>query len=330
MTTTTSVTVATHVMTEIMSQAALAPLRARQVATQLVNASNIDGQASNNRVIPKRTAIAEAVDDTEGATFSAFEAFAYGTAITLSPVAKIQGISPTIKSLRKRMPGASYEQVKEAIRNGSPQVIPALVEIYAEILAAHADALERATLASYVSASESAGTTNTVLSFATLIDAKTKVLDNNPDHYGLVAVISQIGLAQLQLELLSSSTGLAAVWGSGLAAGFLAAIGGADAAPAVSAGNSIADMPIYVAAKSLMSTANSAVDTVGAVHLLGRGVTAAPGSLRGHAEICEGHAPSMSLDLDESADIAKAIGRYEWDVEEHTDQHICKLISRAV
>lgn len=326
---TSSVTVANHVMTEIMSAAALAPLRARHVAMQLVNASNIDGQPSNNRVIPKRTAIAEAVDDTEGVDFTSFETFAFGTSITLTPTAKVQGISPTVKSLRKRMPGATYEQVKDAIRSGNPAVIPMLIEIYGEILASHSDALERAALATYPSASESAGTTNTALSFATLIDAKTKVLDNNPDHYGLLAVISQIGLSQLQLELLSATSGLAAVWGSGLAAGFLASIGGADAAPAVASGNSIADMQIYVAAKSLMSTANAAVDTVGAVHLLGRGVTATPGSLRGHAEICEGHAPSMSLVLDESADVAEAIGRHEWDAEEHTDEHICKLIFKA-
>jgi len=327
---TTSVTVASHMMTEIMSIANLAPLRARHVGLQLCNASNIDGEASLSRVIPKRTAIAEAVDDVEGVEFTGYVAFGFGSSITLTPTAKVQGVSPTVKSLRKRMPGATYEQVKEAVRSGNPAMIPMLVEIYSEILASHHDALERAALATYVVASESAGTTNTPLSFATLIDAKTKVLDNNPEHYGLVAVISQVGLSQLQLEILSATTGLASVWGDGMAQSFLAAIGGADAAPAIPSGQSIAGVQIYVAAKSLMSTANAAVDTVGAVHLLGRGVTGAPGSLRGHAEACEGHAPSMSLVLDDSADVAEAIGRHEWDVEEHTDEHICKLIHKAV
>jgi hypothetical protein len=324
---TTSVTVAEHVLQAVQAQASLKALRPRHVGMRLVNSSNIDGKGPT-RKITKRAKLAEAEDSpAEGVSFDNFKAFGHGTSVELAPVQKIQGIAPTVKSLRNLLPGATYEQVKRAIREGNPALLPALVEMYAEILSSHFDALERATLATYVAASESAGSTNTVLSFATFIDGKTKILDNDIDNTALVAVISQRGFAHLQQEILSPSSGLAAMWGDGMAEAFIQALGAAGVEPAIPATNSVAGIPIYVASASLMSKANSDVDQVGAIHAYGSGL--AEMGLRGHAEICEGHAPSMSLELDNSADVGKAIGRYEWDVEEHTDEHICKLIYRA-
>lgn len=324
---TTSVTVAEHIMQAILARTALKALRAMHVAMRLVNSSNIDGKGPTRKV-PKRNKIDEAEDaPSEGTTFDNFKAFGHGTSVELAPVQKVQGIAPTVKSLRQQMPGATYEQVKRALREGNPALLPTLSEIYREILASHYDALERATLATYVAASESAGTTNTVLSFATLIDAKTKILDNDIENTALVAVVSQRGFTHLQQEILSPSSGLAAMWADGMAESFIKALGAAGATPAVDAQNSVAGIPLYVASASLMSKANADVDQVGAVHTYGSGL--AEEGLRGHAEICEGHAPSMSLELDNSADVGKAIGRYEWDVEEHTDEHICKLIYRA-
>lgn len=324
---TTSVTVAEHVLQAVHAQAALKALRPRHVAMRLVNSSNIDG-IGPTRKIKKRTKIDEAEDGPgEGVSFDNFKAFGFGTSVELAPIEKVQGIAPTVKSLRNLLPGATYEQVKRALREGNPALLPALIEIYTEILASHYDALERATLATYTAASESAGTTNTVMSFATLIDAKTKILDNEIDNTALVCVLSQRGFTHLQQEILSPTTGLAALWGDGMAEAFVKALGNAGVIPAVDAQNSVANIPIYVASAALMSKANADVDHVGAVHAYGSGK--AEEGLRGHAEICEGHAPSLTLDLDNKADVGEAIGRYEWDVEEHTDEHICKLVYRA-
>ena len=327
MATTTSVTVASHIMSEILSAAALMPLRANHVARYLVNVSSIDGIAAEDRKIPKLNAIAEAVDDAEGVEFNDFEEFDYGSPITLTPTGKVQGVAPTIKALRRRMPGLTRDQVIQAVANGNPAVVPMLVEIYNEILAAHGDALERAVCAEFVNASQSAGTTTQPMSFANLINARLQVLDNDTDGSPgpLVCVLDERGLFDLTSELLTGSgSGIVSVFANGYADSFLDELGGL--VPGPTPRHSLFGMPIYRGASSLMSTANAGVDRVGAVFRLGRGETAGAGSLRGFAEICEGHSPSISLELDVAGDIAEAIGRHEWDVGEHTDEYICKII----
>lgn len=324
---TTSVTVASHIMTEVKSLAALMPLRANHVTQFLVNTSSIDGLATTKRDIPKLNAIAEAVDDAEGVEFNDFEEFDYGSAVSLTPTGKVQGVAPTIKSLRRRLPGLTREQVIAAVQSGNPGVVPMLVEIYAEILAAHRDALERACNAEFVNASQSAGTTTQPLSFSTLINARLQVLEADTDGSPgpLVCVVDERGLFDLTESLLTGSgVGIVSVFANGYADGFLDELGGL--VPGPTPRHSLFGMPIYRASSSLMSTANAAADRVGAVFRLGRGETAAAGSLRGFAEICEGHAPAVSLELDVAGDIAEAIGRYEWDTAEHTDEYICKLI----
>lgn len=328
MSTTTSVTVANHILSEAKEFAALKPLRARTgVAVQLVNAINIDGEPTLVRKIPARTAIADAADDVEGAEFTGFAQLAYGSTTTLTPVGKVSGIASTVKALRRRFGGATYEEVKNAVKNGSVKAIGMLADMLAEIEASHMTALEKAVLAEFVNATLSVGTSGANVTFANMLDSQTKVLNENPEHFGLVSVLSQAQLGHLKQELVSASGGLAALWSSGVGNEFLAAVGGADAMPAVSASGALAGMPIYVAAGDNMSTSGSNV--IGATFVLGRGATGEVGSLRGFAEICEGHAPSYSLFIDEASDVAKMIGRYEWDTALHTADHICKIVTKA-
>lgn len=328
MTITTSVSVASHIVSEILSELALAPLRSRYVMLPLLNASSIDGAAGEDRKIPKRTAIAEAVDDTEGATFADYEEFAYDTAITLTPTAKVQGVEATIKSIRRRMPGATRDAVVAAIRNGSAAAIPMIAEIVEEILHAHYKAAERAALALLDGASTTGGTTNTAPTFASLIDLQTEVLDNQPSHRMLAAVLSPIGMGRLRETLVTGSAGgIASVFSGGYADGFLDALG--DAAPSAAPHGNLLGMTFFEADSSLMTDANGTTDKVGGIFCVGRGATAAPGSLRGFAEFCEGHNLSVDMELDFEADTAKVIGRYEWDVGEHTDENVGEYIFKA-
>lgn len=329
MTLTTSTSVASHMMTEIMAQLALQPLRHKFAILGLLNASNIDGQPSGTRKIAKRTEIAEAVDDVEGAEFTDHEEYAYTTAISLVPTAKVQGIQPTVKSLRKVMPGATREQVIQAIESGNPALIPALAEMFMEIIQSHYRLAERSAGEAFTGLSESAGTTNTVLSFATLIDGQTELFDNRPEHRVVACVVDEIGVSHLKKEILSASNGLAAMWGSGYGNEFLSSLGVAEKDMNIAAAGNMLGMPIIAGDESLMDYANGTTDRVGGIFCVGRGETAAPGSLRGFAEFCEGHALGMSLKLDARSDVADAIGRYEWVIGEHTDEHGVKLIYRA-
>jgi hypothetical protein len=329
MTLTTSTSVSTHMMTEILAQLALQPLRHKFAILGFLNASNIDGQPSGTRKIAKRTEIAEAVDDVEGAEFTDFEEYAYGTPVSLVPTAKVQGIAPTVKSLRKVMPGATREQVIQAIENNNPALIPALAEMFLEIIQSHYRLAERSAGEALTGLSESAGTTNTVLSFATLIDGQTELFDNRPEHRTIVAIVDEIGVSHLKKEILSASSGLAAMWGSGYGNEFLSSLGVEEKGMSIAAAGNLLGMPVVAGDASLMDDANASVDRVGGIICVGRGETAAPGSMRGFAELCEGHALGMSLKLDARADVAEAIGRYEWLIGEHTDEHGVKLIYRA-
>lgn len=322
---TTSVSVAPHIMSEILATMSLGPLRSKYVMLPLLNSSSIDGKAGEDREIPKRTAIAEAVDDTEGVEFTDYEELTFDASVTLTPTGKIQGIAPSVKALRRAMPGKSYEEVVAALKSGNADGIPIYRVMVEEILHSHYRAAERAALALLAGASDSAGVTNTALSFAHVLDARTQLLDNNPEHTVLACVLSEKGIGDLQSELIAGTgVSLAALWANGAGDAFLNAIG--DAAPSQAPKGNILGMPVYGADVSLMTTANADVDSVGGVFCVGRGETAVPGSLRGFAEFCEGHGLSLGVAYDLESDTAPSIGRYEWDVEEHTDEHVIKLI----
>lgn len=327
MTITTSVSVASHVMTEILNELALEPLRHRFALLPFLNRWSIDGDASGTRKIPKRTEINEAVDDVEGADFDQHDEFAYGTPVTLVPTGKVAGIAPTVKSLRRRMPGHTRDQVIQALRSGSLDALPMLKEIATEIIQAHYRTAERAAMAGLANASESFGTTNTTLSFATVVDGQIAILDNRPEHRAIILMIDEVGVGHLRKEVLSNAA-LAQLWGRGYGDDFLAALGSDGKEFNTQPNGNVLGSPVIAGDNSLMTTANAGVDRVGAMMCIGKGGTAKPGSMRGHSEFCEGHSLGLSLVLDESADVAEAIGRYEWIVGEHTDEHYAKAIYR--
>lgn len=328
MTTTTSTTVSSHIMSEVLARTALAPLRSKYVMLPLLNTSSIDGQATETRKIPKRTAIAEAVDDTEDVDFSSPEAFAYGTAVELVPTPKVQGVYVTMKALRRRMPGASREAIKAAVRNGSPEAIPFLAEVAEEVLHSHYARAERDALALLDGLSTSGGATNTAPTFAALVDLATEILDNNPDHRQLAVVLSAIGQGRLRETLVTGSAGgIATLFASGYANGFLEALG--DSAPSAAPVGNLLGMTFFEADGALMTFANGTTDKVGGIFCVGRGETGAPGSVRGFAEFCEGHALDVDMEFDFEGDRVKCIGRYEWDLGEHTDEHGGEFIFKA-
>lgn len=323
---TTLANVTSNVSSELLAQMALKPLRSKFVALPLSNASNIDGAHATNRKIPLRVQIAEALDDAEGVEFTEYEPFTYGTPITLTPTGKIMGIEPTVKSMRRVMPGATRDAVIEAVKSGDPQALPILAQFAEEVIISHYRRAERAALAVFAGITGSTkGTTNTALSMLTLVDSQTAVLAGNPEHRVLACVVSEKGIGDLRRELITGSgVGLAALWSNGYGESFLEAIG--DSYPSAAPEGNILDMPVFGADVSLMSTANAGVDSVGATFAIGRGETAAPGSLRGLSELCEGHGLSMGIEFELAGDIAKVVGRYEWDLQKHTDAHGCQLI----
>lgn len=323
---TSSTTVANWLLTEVMSQIALDPLRGKTVLLPFLNMSSIAGAATKSRKIRKKNAIAAAVDDTELVAFSNPATLGVGSNITLTPTTKVQGIQPSVDAIELALPGVPRDQVVSAIESGGAAAIPFMRDVMMEILESHYLRAETDALALFSGLSESAGTTNQPLSFATLLDAMLKLLDNNPSSEDLVFVLEEQGVADLRTLAASGS-------GAALSSIFTGN-GAADLSffnhrPDVSRNGfrgGFAGIPIYAANKGVMATANAGVDRVAALIVAGRGETGAPGSVRGFAEMCERYAPSLGFQYDLADDSLLAIGRWCYAVGEHTDEHGVKII----
>ena len=322
---TTSVTVSSHVMSEILSPTALAPLFSKQIMASKVNQASIARLPSKVRKIPKKTALAIAVDDVEGGSFANPQTLAYGSAISIMPTTKVQGANITMDALLLAMPGADREQCIAAVENNAPEAIPFLRDAGMLVAEAHLRRAEQDMLQLFPGLSESAGTTNTALGFSALLTGLFNVLDNNVEHENIVCVIEEKGVNDLRSALITGSgTGLATIWANPNAD--ISLFRQVPDASRAGLRGSVLDIPVYAADKSLMSTANSNVDRVGGIFCLGRGVTAAPGSLRGFCEFTEGYAISLGFEFNLTTDDVDVIGRWKWAVAEHTDEHGCRLI----
>lgn len=320
--------VSSHAQSFVLGEALKAIEPESDLAPALQNGSSIDGDPAGVRKIPKRLGVDDAVNDSEGQAFTAYQKFGYTTAIELTPTGKVAGFAPTVKSLRRRMPGLTNEQVVAALQAGSPVVIPMMIEIYADALKAHSKTLARATMALYASASKTAGETKKKMSFAYMLDAKTKV--NNDIGGGPVYFhITNKALGELQEELIAGSgSALSSVWGDQVGREFLAAVGGADSRAALAAAGALGGSPVYIGSSSMFATANAGDDRVSFCGRLGRGPAGGAG-LRGYLEVCEGHAPKITLTYDDEGNIARAIARSEWAAGVHTNEFGAKIITAA-
>lgn len=321
-----STTVANWILTEVMSQLALDPLRGKYVLLPFLNMADISGRASKVRKIRKKSAIAAAVDDSEGIAFSNPASMGVQANISITPTTKVQGIQLTADAVELALPGVPRSQVIAAIEGNNPGALPLVRDAITEILEAHYLRAETDALALFSGLSESAGTTNQPLSFATLLDALLKVMDNNPSSEDLVFVLEEQGMADLR-TLAASGTGasLSAIFGGG-GSGDVSFFNHRPDASRNGFRGSFAGIPIYSANKNVMATANAGVDRVAALIVAGRGETGTPGSVRGFAEMVERYEPSLGFQYDLSDDTLLAVGRWCWAVGEHTDEHGCKII----
>jgi hypothetical protein len=321
-----STTVANWILTEVMSQLALDPLRGKYVLLPFLNMADISGRATKVRKIRKKSAIAAAVDDSEGIAFSNPASMGVQANISITPTTKVQGIQLTADAVELALPGVPRSQVIAAIEGNNPGALPLVRDAITEILEAHYLRAETDALALFSGLSESAGTSNQPLSFATLLDALLKVMDNNPSSEDLVFVLEEQGMADLR-TLAASGTGasLSAIFGGG-GSGDVSFFNHRPDASRNGFRGSFAGIPIYSANKNVMATANAGVDRVAALIVAGRGETGTPGSVRGFAEMVERYEPSLGFQYDLADDTLLAVGRWCWAVGEHTDEHGCKII----
>jgi hypothetical protein len=334
MTLTSTPVISSHILSEIMGNA-LAPMFRKYTALPFMNRSNIDGDPSLKRKIPVRNAIAAAYPDLEGHAPGSAASMSYASAIELTPVGYVQLIELTMRAIRRRMPGATRESVISAIESGDPSALPVIADAVQLSLDAHLRAAEVEALNLAAGLSRTSGTTNQVLSVATFLDAQTKLLNGDtssavqgkPEHEEMVAVIDEIGVQHIRAELSSSTTGLASLWANPQSDVSLFSL-----SPDVSRNGlrgALAGTAIYAADGALMPFANGTTDRVGMMILRGQGATGDPGSLRGFAEFCEGHAPSIEFERSKLSDVLSVPSRWEWVVGEHTDLHGVRLLYRA-
>jgi hypothetical protein len=323
------------ILSELLDDTPLAPLRSRYAVLPYLNATSINGRPGGDRKITKRDEVAEAVEDLEATEFTEFEELTEGTPITSTPTKKVQGIKTSIDVLQQAFPGMTRAQViaiVRAIENAQPGVglppdsLPMLRYIVEEILDAHYRPAERAGLASFAGLAETAGATNTALDFLALIDGQTTLFETNkPSHRTIACFIGAKGIGDLRTDMLNGDAAASALFSNGYGEEFLRSLGGAAPSAMVPFGN-ILGMPIIEADSDLMTEANAGVDKVGGIVCVGKGKTGAPGSLRGFAEFTEGYDLEVGMRYDLESDMVIAIGRWSWTVIEHTDEHGVGLV----
>lgn len=325
---TSSTTVANWLLTEVMSQLALDPLRGKYVILPLMNQASIAGASTKVRKIRKKNALAAALDDTEALAFSNPATFSVQSNISIQPTTKVQGVQLTSDSIELALPGVARDQVISAIQSGSAAALPLVRDAMMEVMQAHYLRAETDALQLFPGLSGSAGTTNTSLSFATMLDALTKLLSNNVESEDCVYVLEEKGVADLRaLAVAGTGAPLSTIF-----AGNQADLSFFNHRPDASRNGfrgSFAGIPVYAANKAVMSTANASVDRVAALIVAGRGETGAPGSVRGFGELVERYAPSLGFQYDLADDTLLAIGRWCWAVGEHTDEHGIRIIYKA-
>lgn len=329
MTDTTSTSIANRLVSEIFAQADLNPLRGRNnVLLSLINTSNISGRSGKNRKIPKRVAIAAAVDDTEGVEVTNHAQLTYGTTITLTPTTKVQSVLCTADAM-ELLGGIGRAQAMQLINSGSPEAIPLVAWAVEELYQSHLLRAETDALALFPSISDSApssGATPTAApaSFAMLIDALMKIVDNNTETEDYAIVVEEQAMADFRtLAASGSGAALSTLFTSGMNLEFFAHR--PDASKSGFRGT-FAGLPIYSANKAIMEDANSAADRVGAIIVVGRGETGAPGSRRGFAELCERYSPDVQFSYKPETDTLAAFARWATDLEIHTNEHAVKLV----
>jgi hypothetical protein len=329
MSTTNFAAISSHVMSEVLGNA-LPPLFRKYVLLDKLNRSNIDGDPSEKRKIPVQNALPEAAPSFEGAAVSG-SAMSYGSPIELTPVGYKTIVPMTLKAIRRRMPGATFDGVVAAINAGDPSALPIVADAVTQSFDAHLRAAERLGLGLFSGLSRSAGTSTQVLTPLAIIDAQTKLLGGDlassvqgkPEHEEMIIMLDEIGVGQLRNNLATGSgSGIASLWAnpqtdlsifslspdtnrSGLRGGY--------AGTAIYACDSVLQL-------------DDGTDRTGAIFCVGRGAAGDVGGQRGFAEFCEGHAPAIQFDYDAKAGVLNVVADWEWVVGEHTDLHGVKIV----
>jgi hypothetical protein len=137
----TSVTVANWLLTEVMSQIALDPLRGKYVLLPFLNMADISGRSSKVRKIRKKSAISAAVDDTEATAFSNPQTLGVVANISITPSTKVQGIQLTADAIELALPGVARSQVIDAIQGNGAGALPLVRDAMTEIVGRRRDCL---------------------------------------------------------------------------------------------------------------------------------------------------------------------------------------------
>jgi hypothetical protein len=229
----------------------------------------------------------------------------------------------------------AYQQVVNLLSSGDPSTIPLVADVIEASLDSHLRTAERNVYTAFVAASRSAASsTNTPtaapMSIATLLDAQTKyqrgiLTDPNegtPEgEDGVVAVLTSQGIADLRDEVRAAETSLWANPNTDLGVFNLAP----DTARSGFRG-AIAGVPLFQGEDSMMSTANTGADAVGALFRQGRGGTGEPGSVRGAIELCLAFEPVIEYSYDPDAGLAYVHSRYGHVAAITTQAHIVKIV----
>ena len=327
---TTSSTYANAILNEVLAQVPLKALTPKAVLQNLINRDSIDGAASLSKEYWGHTDIGAASAASEGTALSTTTTLSLASTITATPTEFASMLAEiTTRAIRRKIPGRTADEVFAAFEQGDPSMmIPILEEEAMRMYLAGVEKLETdlATLLASLNGGTAVGSTGVNFSLANLLAAILALESNEPENEDFVLALAPIQVSDLRTEILSLSSGSSAIWTSQADASMSNFIN--DVSRNGLKGT-VLGIPVYQMSSSIVQTANSGADVVGALMCRGVGAPDTPGSQRGALCFTEGHAPKFLPVLNSLARSVSLAMLWEGVAFELTDKHGVPIVTDA-
>lgn len=329
---TTSTSQTALIATEVLAADSIRANLPKFVFLQLCHHDSIDGLGTLQKRYHVESDLGAATGATEGTDITANTELGMGTSVTKAPTEGV-GIKALItdKTVRRRLGGTPFRTVRDAFMRGSLDQVKALLAPDVRRFTAMAfEKVENDALANLASLTNSVGTTNTVLSFTTLLQSLFTMKTLEPLKEDWAYLLAPVGIHHLTLEALVTSGGLGgALWNTGTVdASFM----GQPADPTMNGfRGSFLRRPVFEYGHSVRPTANSGTDVVQAI--FSRGSPQTPpdsfslGGKVGAFNFLEGHPLDFQTEPDASFRAVELVMTWEY-IHHILVQDGVKIISR--
>lgn len=321
------------VATEVLARESIRANLPKFVFLALMHHDSIDGLGTLQKRYHVESDLGPAQGGTEAVDITDNVSLGMGSSVTKAPTEGVaEKATITDKTVRRRLGGTPFRTVRDVFQRGSlEQMMSLLAPDVRRMTAMAFEKVESDALATLADATNSVGTTNTVTSFTTLLQALFTMKTLEPLTEDWIHLLAPIGIHHLNMEGLVTSGGLGSLWNQGVADASLLS----NPADADGSGfrGSFMRRAVYEYSHSLAPTANGGTDVVQALFCRGNPQVApdAPALAGKMGAFChlEGHPLDFQTDPDASLRAAEVVMTWEYINFLLVNAGVVKIIGRA-